>query len=275
MGGITKSIFGSNDKQTGQQVTSNQYNPQDMARLQEQSAQYQGLANNLSGFLSGLSNRALNNAPQLQTNANLNTNFQRPVFSQGLDAQSQALLAQEFQARNNQLGTQQNQIAQQFRNNPALAQILQAQAGAQSQLANNPLAFQAGNMQSQRQINEANAINQIMQGENQARLQSGEFGNTARLNQANAMLQNLQAAGAFGQQGLQTQGSVFDMLRGLADMGKTSTTDTSQQSRSAGLLGQVSGLAQPILGQTAKYDPTGVSALANSANNQVNRQYGV
>lgn len=231
MGGIGGELFGKKESQQQQQTNQTIFRPQDQARLEDQTARYQGQANQVADLFANLSNRALNN--NLQTNAGLNTQFSRPQFGPNLDPTSQALMAQEFQNRGNQLQTQQNQIAQQFRNNPALAQILQAQAGSQAQLANNPLAFQAMNAQGARQIEQANFLNQVQGLENQAKLAGAEFGNQARLGN----LQNLVAAGNFGQGGLQAQGGVYDMLRSFAQ-GNAQTTGTgATQAGSRGLMG--------------------------------------
>jgi hypothetical protein len=93
--------------------------------------------------------------------------FQDPR-QQGLDPLSQALVSQGRQQISGQAAAQQRGIAQQFRNQPGVSNILQRQAASQSALQQNPLVFQAGR-------------EQAAQG-----LQSQEFANRQALAQAQA-----------------------------------------------------------------------------------------
>ena len=181
--------------------------------------------------LYNLNNRIQNyQSPQLNSNfgqyqANLNTNFQGPQFSQGLDTTSQNLLSQELGNRQAQLQRQQQGIQQQFggRNNQ-LSQILQSQAGAQAQLANNPLAFQLGQQQMGREAQQYQLGQQAQQLGNQALLSQQGF---------NAGLQG---------QGNQTLGQQFGLDQSLFQ-GQIGAIG-AQNNYQANLLNQLAQLAQ-------------------------------
>lgn len=165
---------------------------------------------NLRDQLSGYQQQAAGSAPTLGANfqrASLNTQSFIPQFGQGLDQTSQQLISQELGNRQAQAARQQQQIAQQFRNNPGLARILGFQNQASNALANNPLAFTAQQAQTGRQIQEAGAQQQGQAALNQALLQATgsaneqqTLQNQAALAQQQARLAGLGAASQFGQQ---------------------------------------------------------------------------
>jgi len=77
--------------------------------------------------------------------------IQTEVASQGPDEVTRALLSQANQALGQQTGAQQQQIAQAFRGQPGVSQVLQQQAAMRSRLQANPLLFSAMQQQGQRE----------------------------------------------------------------------------------------------------------------------------
>jgi hypothetical protein len=197
-------------------------------------------------LLGNYQSQAAGSAPTLNTNfgsANLNTNFQAPQFGQGLDARGQGLLALEMGNRRAALERQQSQIQQQFKNNPALASILQSQQAAQGQLNNNPLAFQAAEARNSQMINESNATNNAQQLGNQAQLQqvgsqndATQLSNTAKVGQQNSLLQGLQSAAGFGMQQNQLGNSAMAQLQSAIDIFSPKSQAQQQKGQSGGLL---------------------------------------
>jgi hypothetical protein len=260
--GLNNELFGKNETtkrdSSGSQFTT--FRPQDEATLTAQRNSLEGLGNLQNQQLFNLSQQQLQSrAPQLGTNfgqfnANLNTNFQGPQFSQTLDPTSQNILAQELGNRQAQLQRQQQGIQQQFggRNNQ-LAQILQSQAGAQSQLANNPLAFQALQQQGGREAQNYQLGQQAQQLGNQALLSQQGFnaglqgqGNQALAQQFGLNAQNFQnQAGALGaanafQSNLLNQLAQLAQLRGI----QSNISAENQNVTQAGLLENAGNLAK-------------------------------
>ncbi len=165
-----------------------------------------------------------------QFNPNLNTEFKGPQFSNTLDAFSNAMISQGQQAGQQRLNATQSQTSQQFRGNPAVAQILNRQAAATSQVNQNPLMFQAANDQRQREGMQYQLEQQAQGQTNQARLAQGQelarllqLGNqtTATQSEYGANLQGLQNAAVgqhlqIGSVPAQAQSTLLQTLAALA-----------------------------------------------------------
>lgn len=241
MGGVVESVIGSNKKQNQTQTSGINFAPGDEAALRSQQGDLRAQIGAHQSFLGGLQNKALNAAPQLQTNAGLNTNYVQPQFQNGLDANSRALLSQQVQSQQNQLGAQQRQIGQQFRNNPVLAKILGSQAQSQAQLAQNPLAFQVQQGQDLRALQRAEGTNQALNQLNQALLSGGQFQNQALGQQFGLGQAARGEAAGFGQQSIAGSQQVFQNLNDLARLFGQQYGTGQTQSESKGILGQLFG----------------------------------
>lgn len=87
--------------------------------------------------------------------------LQKNAFNPNLDAFSHGLLSLAKQNTQNQVGAQQAQIQQQFKN-PGTAGVLQQQLANQQVLQNNGLPFQAGLAQRSREGSELATQSQLM-----------------------------------------------------------------------------------------------------------------
>jgi hypothetical protein len=198
-------------------------NPQLLQQLQQAS---QGLQQQV-GQIGGQAGAA---AGQIQTNfgqfaPTLDTQFQRPEFSQQLDPLAQRLATQGTQGLQQQAQARQQNIANQFRGNPGASRILQQQVGATSALQANPLLFQAAQQQQGREAQQFQLQSQAQQLSNQALQQ--QQAEAARFQG----MQNQAVAGQFqlGQQfPLQAQQSLLQALAAQAQL--TGTKRTSGRS---------------------------------------------
>lgn len=222
--GLTPTPLGFGAGQQGQQFLGNQgpitnaastqniataFAPNTLADLVRATQQFGQQAKQTSGqFQTGFNQFV----PQLQTQfqpiQGLQTQFQAPQFSQKLDPLSQQLLSQAQQTQRVQLGTQQQQLGQQFRGNQGLLNVLANQAQQRAALAMNPLPFEAMLQQQARETQNYQLGQQAQSLSNQALLQQGGYnmaaqqaGNQALLSQQGA--QNL--GGSLGNQALAQQ----------------------------------------------------------------------
>lgn len=175
----------------------------------------------------GVANQAARDAASgyqtnfLQHAPTLNTQFAPPKFSDQLDAFSQNLVSQGSQDAASRLAAQQRQIGQQFGgSNPALAQILQAQAGVQSQLGQNPAIFQAGLAQRAREGQEYQLGQQAQSLSNQAQLAQ----TNARANLQNLGNQALSQRTQLSSIPLQNNQTLLSVLTALAGLTGTKTS---------------------------------------------------
>lgn len=213
MGGIVESVFGSDTQQTSGNTSGTRLRKEDQTAIRGQQGVVTQQTNQFQNLLQQLQQQAAGSTPTLQT----------PQFGQGLDAVSQGLISQATQQQKQGLQGQQRQNTQQFRNNPAVAQILNAQAAAQTQLASNPLQFQAQQLQDNRQINRAQATNQSL-------LQQQQAGQAGRAEQA-----------GFGGQTLASGGGLLQQLMGLGQLFGEQYGQGQQSQQKAGVLGNIFG----------------------------------
>ena len=175
-----------------------------------------------------LADAARATAPQVQTNFSqyapkLNTQFSGPKFSNELDAFSRNNIAAGTQAQNERLATMQAQNNAQFRNNPALARAMNAQAAARTQLSQNPLFFQAAQAQRAREGQEFQLGQQAQALGNNSLLQQMEANANLQGMGNAALAQRLQMQGA----PMQAQGNLLSMLAGHAGTVGTRTDGVS------------------------------------------------
>ena len=257
-----ETIFGSNksSRENTNGLSQTLYNPQDAAAVRAQQANVMNAGQRQNQFLSSLQGQA---NPQGQafkygykTDAGLGTNFQAPTLTGELGQIGQQTLSNALGQSRAALGTQQAQLAQQFRNNPALAQILQQQAATQNTLNNNPLAFQAKQAENQAVIQNAGLQNQALEQANAARLAGSQFQNQG-IGQYNQQVgANYGLASQLGQQQLGNQNAMLESLQTLAKMFGQNVTENraSSLSGSEGILGKFTGgkagLSQSGVGQS-------------------------
>lgn len=250
MGGGLDTMTGNNtaNNQNSNQSVSTSYTPQ----VTGQVGSLQGNVSGQNGFLSNLQNQF--SAPNQQfnygvaTNANQNSNFSTPQFSNGLNPIGQAMQSQGI-ANNQATGqAQMNQNSQNFSNNPALANMLNSQVASQTQLNNNPLGFQAQMGQDTVGINRSNAINSAISQSNQANLNQANFQNQG-LGQYNNMLgNNLQMAAGMGQQGVSNNANLLQTLAGMYGTQNTAggAAGTSGTSGTLGKIGSRLGVTNAM-----------------------------
>lgn len=118
------------------------------------SQQFQQQAQGLNPILQNAAQEIKGNASLLQ---NINPNFAAGAYQP--DQYTSGILSQAEMTRRNNLNSQQQQFSQQFQNNPAMARVLGAQAGINSQLSANPLQLQAAIAQRGRQVDEQSQTN--------------------------------------------------------------------------------------------------------------------
>lgn len=171
------------------------------AALGSQTGQFQGQADN--AYSQGMQNVG---------------NIQTDFGAKPLDAFSNQLISGEQGRQMAGLNTQQNQISQQFQNNPGLANILNQQASNTQKLQQNPLAFAAQQNQMQRQ----------------------QAGNQAQLQQLGARGQTL----GFAQQGLGAQQNMLGQNLGVGQaLAQQAGTNQGQQNqRQGGLFENTAGM---------------------------------
>lgn len=188
---------------------------QALGGLQQQTAAFGPQAQEAAGqFQTGFSQFA----PQLQTDF---ARFQQPTE---LDTRAQSLVSQGRQGLQQQAAAQQRGIANQFRGQPGVSNILRQQAQTQSALQQNPLLFQAAQEQQGRSAEQFRFNQQAQQLSNQALL--GQGAEAARLqglgNQALTQRLGIQSAP------LQQQFNLTDLLGRLgAQFGTTRTSGRS------------------------------------------------
>jgi hypothetical protein len=131
-----------------------------------------------------------------QFNPTLNTNFAAPQFSTGLDATSNNLLSQQGEAAAGKLAGTNQQIASTYGNkSPGLAQILQTQAGVNSQLSQNGNVFNAQQNQMGREAAGYQLGQQAQSLGNQAQLAQSQANQNGLALNNQAIGQRLQIAG--------------------------------------------------------------------------------
>jgi hypothetical protein len=144
-----------------------------------------------------------------------------------LDPLSQQLISQGLGIQKAQTGRAQADLMQQFASNPAIAQILGAQLGAQSQLAGNVLPLQAMQQQVQRTL----PMQQLQLAAEQAQLGRG-------LSQEQLEAARRAEALGFGQAGLGARGQQLGLLAELARLrGEQVSRQEQETKETGGLLG--------------------------------------
>jgi len=211
MGNAIEPIFGGSKQQQTQEAAQKftQFLPEDIAAIRGQQGNVAAQTGAFSDFANQLAGSGLGYLGNLQTQFGSNAPDQTSLQN----------ISQEIQRQKAGLGAQQRQNLQTFRNNPAVAQILNSQLAGQQQLAQNPLAFQASQEQAAREIGLGQAQNQ-------------------------ANLQGIQALGSIlglSGQGLSAQNQLLQSLASLGQQFGTQQTYGSSNTlqESGGLLGQI------------------------------------
>ncbi len=224
--------------QSGNQVSRTQFDPAQLAQLNQQTQNLIGQTQAAQGLGSSLQQQAAGaGVPQLQRNVAIQQ-F-NPQFSNRLDQLSQGLVSQGTQGLNQQAATQRRALASQFGGQPGIAQALGRQATMQSRLQANPLLFQAAQQQSGRELGQQGLIGQAAQQNNAANISQQQAQNQAAIQQQGLGEQSRREQFGYGTAGLQAQQQLLPMLSALAQQQGTQISQTAQEakSRSGGLLG--------------------------------------
>lgn len=206
--GLGKGLFGSKTSQDQSQQSYMQFRPEDLAAIQAQQQAFQAGTGDLLSQLKG-SQQALQQGYVMPQSG-----FQ---FGASPDAITRALASQAQQGIGQQVGSQQQQIAQQFRGSPGAARALQAQAAMQGRLAANPALFQAFQQQQGRELAQAQQAQAAAQAANQA------------------LLGREQAVTGLGQMGLGAQQNLLSTLLSLGQARGTQVGQGQMSGRSGGL----------------------------------------
>lgn len=164
LGGITGalgSLLGS--QKTGTSYT--EFRPEDIQAIRSAQTTYQQM---VPGLLSDLEAR------QKAVLTGVQAPSREFAFSQQADPLTRAMASMGSQQLGEQASAQRQAIASQFRGQPGLSNVLQAQANIQSRLQQNPLLFQAFQQQqgrelaqAQQQLAQQEAANQAIMGREQ------------------------------------------------------------------------------------------------------------
>lgn len=161
--GLAQGLFGTASKTTTRSST--EFRPEDIKSIRGAQAGYEQM---LPGLLSDLAAR------QQAVLSGVQAPSREFAFSQQADPLTRAMASMGSQQLGEQASAQRQAIASQFRGQPGLSNILQAQANIQSRLQQNPLLFQAFQQQqgrelaqAQQQLAQQEAANQAIMGREQ------------------------------------------------------------------------------------------------------------
>jgi len=160
-----------------------------------------------AGDVSGQLQTQFGQGPQLEL-------AKGPQFGAGLDPMAQSQIAQGQQQLAQQAAGQRAQIAQQFRGQPGVSNILQSQAARQTALQQNPLLAQAREQQRGRQEREFQLGLQAQEAANKARLGMGQADLQRQLLGNQALMQQL----GLEQAPMAAQQQLLSGLSGLAQL---------------------------------------------------------
>lgn len=233
---LGQGLAGTGSRQQQNQQSFMRFRPEDMAAIEAARGGVVGGTQNLLQQLAQ-SQQAIRQGFQTpETQFRLSTlpgtGFQ---FSQTPDAMTRGIAALGAQSLGAQTAAQQQQIAQQFRGQPGASRVLQAQAGMQSRLQQNPLLFQALQQQQGRELAQAQQQMAQVAAQNQAELMQAQQrqAQTEALNRA--ILGREQAVTGLGTTGLGAQSNLLAQQLGLGQAFGQQITQALARGRSGGL----------------------------------------